>query len=261
MVRKRREPEKAEIRSVEKYQIRDVLRDIIGELKRYEVSLDKDAVERHREYDFDSDEEEQRADFDHVKVSYLAPLSSTNDDYNDAESDAFSGTFRLTPDYTFGMLLEDACLFFGIPSGEIPTATLRDENAYLWPKNVRVRKAMRKATKSSSSGFPQIRLVLPQRNFETKDDSSKDKIKTNVFDVEAYMKPSRIKKRRLKDRERRMFKIATKKTPFLHDDTQLGDSIMDTYGYTYEDPSCNEGDEDDLKYVVFERESARISII
>ena len=26
--------------------------------------------------------------------------------------------------------------------------------------------------------------------------------------------------------------------------------IMDTYGYTYEDPSCNEGDEDDLKYVV-----------
>ena len=94
---------------MEKYEIRDALRDIIGELKRYEVSLDTNAVERHRAFDFDSNDDEQRADFDHVKVSYLPPLSSTNDDYNnDAESDAFSGTFRLTPDYTFGMLLEDA---------------------------------------------------------------------------------------------------------------------------------------------------------
>ena len=247
---------KTPIRSVEKYETRDVLRDMIGELKRYQASLGTNEIIR-REYDFDSDGDEDKTDFDHVKVSYLPPLQSLSADDDDVgldESDAFSGTFRLTPDYTFGMLLEDACLFFGIPSREIQTATLRDENASLWPHKARVRNAMRKAIKSSSSGFlPQIRLVLPQTNFESKDDSSNDEIKTNVFDLEAYMKPSRIKKRRLRDRENRMFKITTKKTPFLHDDTQLGNSIMEAYGYTYEDPSCNEGDASDLKYEIHTR--------
>eukprot|EP00940_MAST-03C_sp_MAST-3C-sp2_P002092 g2092.t1 len=217
----------------------------------------------------DADEEingDIASDFsvDHVKVSYLPTTLSASERERevggDDESAAFSGTFRLSPEYTFKMLLEDAKIFFGIPKKIAIGASLRDGNDRLWPPRSRIMKTMskvlaqRRATMDSNSSIPRIRLVLTQTEeegeIEEDDDSKSD---DNELDPKEYLKPERVRQRRRENVQMKLFRISKEKTPLFHDDVSIEREIMDSYGHTFEESGAQPELKDDLKFEMHTR--------
>lgn len=246
--------------TIEDYSIKDALSDVVADLKTLKSQLSDRGPRSSRSKD--DLLETGRFDLDHVKVLYVPMIDSDRGDGVDVlkdrydESTALSGTFRISTEYTFEMLLEDACLLFGVPRNLHQGATLRDEHHKRWPRKANVRLTMSRAMRerhvaAAKSGgrvrLPGLWLELAHDDEGTESEEKDDEDGVGLWDKEEYQKPKNERKRRAHDRDKLFKKIAILKTPVFHDNAKMGEEIMEAYGFTYEHPQLKKADEDNLK--------------
>eukprot|EP00939_MAST-03C_sp_MAST-3C-sp1_P000412 g412.t1 len=227
-----------------------VLGHLHSELRQLKHRLQERKIDERKRDSMEFEKYSDQFHVDHVKISYIPPTKG----YQDGdEAAAYFGTFRLSPEYTFRMLTEDACIFFGISGKIAEKASLRDERNRIWSPHATVmgtmaRELVRRSKSSTEpAGLPHISLTLPESK---KKSVSKIEEETVDFRIsqEEYYKRENVLERKRANMKTKLFEIRSKNTPMFHDDTKIEREVMDSYGHGFEECNVSAKNRRDFKF-------------